>query len=59
MHDSLPLMNVGSNLVLMIDIIEESNDGIMQSCYWDFGDWSNLWREYRQVPKGVSLQVIA
>lgn len=26
-------------------------------CYWDFGDWSDLWRDAKLVPAEVTLEV--
>jgi len=42
-----------------MDVLEEVGDDVARRCYWDFGDWSDLWRETRHVPSGVSLKVRA
>lgn len=40
-----------------MDVLEEVGDDVARRCYWDFGDWSDLWRETKHVPSGVSLKV--
>lgn len=33
----------------IMDILEESDQALVQHCYWDFGRWSDLWRVWRPV----------
>jgi hypothetical protein len=40
-----------------MDVLEEVGDDVARRCYWDFGDWSDLWRETKHVPNAVTLQV--
>lgn len=40
-----------------MDVLEEVGDDVARRCYWDFGDWSDLWRDTKHVPTGVHLQV--
>ncbi|KAG1675965.1 hypothetical protein FOA52_014209 [Chlamydomonas sp. UWO 241] len=32
-------------LTYLIEVVEESGPDIVKECYWDFGDWSELWRD--------------
>lgn len=41
----------------VMDVLDEVGDDVARRCYWDFGDWSDLWRETKHVPSGVNLQV--
>lgn len=40
----------------MMDVLDEVGDDAARSCYWAFGDWSDLWRETKAVPEGVDLR---
>jgi hypothetical protein len=40
-----------------MDVLEEVGSDVARRCYWDFGDWSDLWRETKHVPLDVSLLV--
>jgi hypothetical protein len=44
-------------VLCVMDVLEEVGDDVARRCYWDFGDWSDLWRETKHVPSGVNLQV--
>lgn len=44
-------------VMCVMDVLEEVGDDVARRCYWDFGDWSDLWRETKHVPNGISLQV--
>ena len=44
-------------VMCVMDVLEEVGDDVARRCYWDFGDWSDLWRDTKLVPTGVSLQV--
>lgn len=44
-------------VLCVMDVVEEVGDDVARRCYWDFGDWSDLWRETKHVPNAVSLQV--
>ncbi|KAH7623253.1 hypothetical protein Ndes2526B_g01675 [Nannochloris sp. 'desiccata'] len=37
------------------DIIESSGDAFVKTFYWDFGTWSDTWREWRHVPLEASF----
>ncbi|GMH33034.1 hypothetical protein BSKO_00868 [Bryopsis sp. KO-2023] len=42
-------------MVYVADMLDEMGSDIVARCYWDFGDWSDLWRRWRPVPEGVSI----
>lgn len=44
-------------VLCLMDVLEEVGDDVARRCYWDFGDWSDLWRETKHAPTGVNLQV--
>lgn len=44
-------------MTYIMDVLEEVGTDVARRCYWDFGDWSDLWRETKHVPLDVSLQV--
>lgn len=44
-------------VLCLMDVLDEVGDDVARRCYWDFGDWSDLWRETKHVPIGVNLQV--
>ncbi|CAD7701683.1 unnamed protein product [Ostreobium quekettii] len=39
----------------VMDVLEEMGPNIVEHCYWDFGEWSDMWRRWRHVDEGVSL----
>ena len=42
-------------MLYVADIIERLGNTFAKSCYWDFGQWSELWRQWRPVPADVSF----
>ncbi|PNW70054.1 hypothetical protein CHLRE_17g703750v5 [Chlamydomonas reinhardtii] len=40
----------------VIELIEESGPALLRATYWDFGDWSDLWRLYKEVPGHVAFE---
>lgn len=44
-----------STIQYFADIIDKLGDGIVRSCYWDYGPWSDLWRAWRPVPPEASF----
>lgn len=46
-----------AGVTYIMDVLEEAGTDVARRCFWDFGDWSDLWRETKHVPLGVSLQV--
>lgn len=44
-------------MLCVMDVLEEVGDDVARRCFWDFGDWSDLWRETKHVPNGGHLQV--
>jgi hypothetical protein len=44
-------------VLCVMDVLEEVGDDVARRCFWDFGDWSDLWRDTKHVPNGVHLQV--
>eukprot|EP00898_Chlorokybus_atmophyticus_P003403 jgi/Chlat1/4063/Chrsp26S04002 len=39
----------------VIDVLEESGADILQRCYWESSRWSDVGREWRAIPDGVTL----
>jgi hypothetical protein len=51
-------LEVGAGpLTYVMDVLEEVGTKVARQCYWDFGDWSDLWREVNHVTGEVNLQV--
>lgn len=46
-----------AGVTYIMDVLEEVGGDAARRCFWDFGDWSDLWRETKHVPLDVSLQV--
>lgn len=49
---------VVDSVVYLMDVLEEVGPDLVRRCYWDFGDWSDLWREFKTLPMDGSLEVI-
>jgi len=43
------------NNFYVADIIENSGDAFARKYYWDFGTWSDTWRDWRPVPEEASF----
>lgn len=46
-----------AGVTYIMDVLEEVGADVARRCYWDFGDWSDLWRETKHVPPDVTLPV--
>jgi hypothetical protein len=46
-----------AGVTYIMDVLEEVGSDVARRCYWDFGDWSDLWRETKRVPLDVTLLV--
>jgi hypothetical protein len=40
----------------LVDVVEQAGLEVVQAAYWDFGDWSDLWAEYK-VGLGCGLHL--
>ncbi|KAI8469209.1 MAG: cell morphogenesis central region-domain-containing protein [Monoraphidium minutum] len=40
----------------LMDVLEEVGGDAARRCYWDFGDWSDVWRDARPAPPDVGLE---
>eukprot|EP00878_Enallax_costatus_P012410 GHUV01012961.1.p1 GENE.GHUV01012961.1~~GHUV01012961.1.p1 ORF type:complete len:1005 (+),score=325.04 GHUV01012961.1:1774-4788(+) len=47
-----------TGVTCIMDVLEEVGTDVARRCYWDFGDWSDFWRETKHVPLDVSLQAV-
>jgi hypothetical protein len=47
----------GAGVTYLMDVLEEVGSDAARRCYWDFGDWSDIWRETKPVPAAVTLEV--
>eukprot|EP00775_Hariotina_reticulata_P013221 gene13221-13351_t len=47
-----------AGVTCIMDVLEEVGADVARRCYWDFGDWSDLWRETKQVPLDVGLNSV-
>lgn len=45
----------GDELLYAADVIEKFGDAFARRCYWDFGPWGDIWRDWRPVPKESSF----
>lgn len=52
-----PLETPEDEVLCVMDVLEEVGDDVARRCYWDFGDWSDLWRETKHVSNSINLQV--
>lgn len=34
-------------MTYLMDIIEQGGRDLARAAYWDFGDWGDLWQEFR------------
>ncbi len=41
----------------LIELVEESGPALLRATYWDFGEWSDMWRQYKEVPYDVTFEV--
>jgi hypothetical protein len=46
-----------AGVTYVMDVLEEVGADVSRRCFWDFGDWSDLWRDTKHVPLDVTLQV--
>lgn len=46
-----------AGVTYVMDVLEEVGVDVARRCFWDFGDWSDLWRDTKHVPLDVTLQV--
>jgi Cell morphogenesis central region len=47
----------GGEVVYLADVLEEAGPSMVRRCWWDFGDWSDLCREWKAVPEEASFNV--
>ncbi|GIM00769.1 hypothetical protein Vretimale_5697 [Volvox reticuliferus] len=40
----------------LVELVEESGPALLRVTYWDFGDWSDMWRQYKPVPDNVTFE---
>lgn len=44
--------------VYFADVLEQEGSAAVQQCFWDFGDWSDLLRQYKAVSPDLELENI-
>ncbi|WIA40102.1 hypothetical protein OEZ86_013510 [Tetradesmus obliquus] len=47
-----------AGVTYVMDVLEEVGVDVARRCFWDFGDWSDLWRDTKHVPLDVTLQSV-
>lgn len=48
---------VEPDVTYVVELVEEAGPSLVRASYWDFGDWSDLWRGYKHVPADVTFEV--
>lgn len=52
-----PLHELPEAVTYLMDVVEECGGDLVRRCYWDIGDFSDWWRQYRAVPLGEQFTV--
>ncbi len=52
-----PLPELPEAVTYLMDVVEECGGDLVRRCYWDIGDFSDWWRQYRAVPLGEQFTV--
>ncbi|EFJ49201.1 hypothetical protein VOLCADRAFT_117341 [Volvox carteri f. nagariensis] len=42
----------------LVELVEESGPALLRETYWDFGDFSDMWRLYKPVPENVTFEEV-